>query len=128
LVSGGGVICYLCQGVEWIWWTVCGCFCACVVDGMASLCYCSVCPSGNTTCELKPNGQCFAAVELEGDDWVLSHGCLAPVDDEGGIILQVRSAFCICWISISREWIYVCPATAAGACRRALCPGSHLSC
>jgi len=32
------------------------------------------------------------AVELEGDEWVYSHGCLAPaeVDDEGGIILQVR--------------------------------------
>jgi len=62
----------------------------CVAGGVATVCYCSVCPSGNTTCQLKPNGQCFAAVELEADEWVLSHGCLAPVDEEGGIILQVR--------------------------------------
>jgi len=62
----------------------------CTAGGLATVCYCSVCPSGNTTCQLKPNGQCFAAVELEGNEWVLSHGCLAPVDEEGGIILQVR--------------------------------------
>ena len=67
----------------------------CVAAGMATLCYCSVCPSGNTTCELKPNGACFAAVELEGEEWVMSHGCLAPADEEGGIILQV----CICFPS-----------------------------
>jgi len=66
--------------------------CLVVVDGMATVCYCSVCPSGNTSCELKPNGQCFAAVELDHNEWVLSHGCLAPVDEEGGIILQVSSA------------------------------------
>jgi len=72
--------------------------CVCVLaGGAATLCYCSVCPSGNTTCELKPNGQCFAAVEQEGDEWVLSHGCLAPVDEEGGIILQVPApAFRVC--------------------------------
>jgi len=64
------------------------CYAAAV--GVATVCYCSVCPGGNTTCQLKPNGQCFAAVELDADEWVLSHGCLAPVDDEGGIILQVR--------------------------------------
>jgi len=64
-----------------------------------------VCPSGNTSCELKPNGQCFAAVELEADHWVISHGCLAPVDEEGGIILQVlastRSTSWLAVISIS---------------------------
>jgi len=68
----------------------------CAAGGMATVCYCTVCPNSNTTCQLKPNGQCFAAVELEGNEWVYSHGCLAPVDEEGGIILQVRSLLLVC--------------------------------
>ena len=56
----------------------------------ATTCFCTVCPNGNATCELKPNGQCFAAKEQDPDgEWAYSYGCLAPVDEEGGQILQV---------------------------------------
>ena len=57
----------------------------------AIICNCSTCPEYfNDTCELRPGGMCFASVEQEGDGsetW--TYGCLAPVDEEGGMILQV---------------------------------------
>lgn len=59
-------------------------------------CHCTEChesPVNSTSkCELKPGGQCFASVEVEQDgSEVWAYGCFAPVDDEGGTILQVRS-------------------------------------
>jgi len=93
-----------------------GACCVNTAASLATLCYCSVCPNGNTTCRLKPNGQCFAALELEGDEWVLSHGCLAPVDEEGGIILQVQFAFPPPAPSVCSGIIWLGLATVAGAC------------
>jgi hypothetical protein len=65
-------------------------YCNFVAVGYGTTCQCSVCPNGNGTCELKPHGQCFAAVEIDADgQGVWSFGCLGPVDEEGGMILQV---------------------------------------
>lgn len=57
------------------------------------MCYCTVCPEDvfNDTCELKPGGQCFTGIEQEADGSIAwSYGCLTPVDEEGGMIFQVR--------------------------------------
>jgi len=79
----------------------------CLAVGVATVCYCSVCLNGNTTCELKPNGQCFTALELDGQEWVMSHGCLAPVDEDGGIILQVCLAYIVCRSKVSMQLFIV---------------------
>lgn len=64
-------------------------------DGMS--CYCNECSefavNSTSKCELKPGGQCFASVEIEQDGTeVWAYGCFAPVDDEGGTILQVSNS------------------------------------
>lgn len=60
------------------------------------ICHCNVCPDdvsifNGTSCQLKPEGQCYTAIELDADGAeIWSYGCFAPVDEEGGMILQCK--------------------------------------